>query len=204
MGLSPTTSASSFFSADSELTMMADPLTVTMSEDGLEDEPATQAFTQGSDECEATQPVWSQTQEATQPTSSNGRTKPKPLSETCWAVMIPASPNAGLVVWELKRDHPTPYRIGRNASRSEFHLPARKISSLHAKIWMQPQDAASELSIVSDEGNVIIEDCSSNGVYVEGVKLGKGKKTVLMSGNEISFGPPSTEISEDYRKLQYQ
>lgn len=213
-GLSPTTSASSFFSADSEFTVVAAPESTTMSDDGMDGEDDLQGtqqqqeqhhFTQGSDDCEATQPVWSQTQEATQPTSSASRSKPKPLSETCWAILVPAAPNIGLQVWELRRDYTTPYRIGRNAARSEFHLPARKISSLHARIWMQPLQSSgpatsAHLTSVPDEGSVVIEDCSSNGVYVEGVKIGKNQKTVLVSGNEISFGPPSTAIDEDYRQ----
>lgn len=233
--LSPTTSASSFFSADSELTIMAErdafgqsgvfhhdpshsqegppPESRLLEEQEEHDSGSGINFTQGSDECEATQPVWSQTQEATQPSSSGSsvsksKQKKPPLSEVCWALLVPAAPNIGLSVWECRRDHPLAYRIGRNANRSEFHLPSRKISSLHAKLWMQPSHGSplAPGEKVQDEGSVMLEDCSSNGVYVEGIKVGKGNKTALVSGNEVSFGPPSTEIHEDYRTfllLQY-
>lgn len=205
MPLSPSTSAtsvsskSSFFSADTSVTVMqAEGMSI---EDLDEYAPGQQHNnTQGSDECEATQPVWSQTQEATQPQGSSQTRKKTPLSETCYAILVPAAPNIGLSVLELRRDHPEPYRVGRNASRTDFLLPSKKVSSVHARIWMQPHSGQSFSpdSTVPDEGSIIIEDCSSNGVYVEGTKLGKGHKTALTSGTEISFGPPSTAIDEDY------
>jgi predicted component of type VI protein secretion system len=66
------------------------------------------------------------------------------------------------------------------------------VSSIHCRIWM-------ELDAGLNDGRILVEDLSSNGLYVEGARLGKGRRTQLDSGYEISFGPPSTDLTEDLR-----
>ncbi|KAI5480399.1 ser/thr/tyr protein kinase RAD53 [Pseudohyphozyma bogoriensis] len=69
--------------------------------------------------------------------------------------------------------------VGRHPS-SDLHLNGKKISTKHARIF-----------VVDGEDGVRLEDLSTNGTTVRAQKVGKGNITLLESGDEIIFGPPS-------------
>jgi serine/threonine/tyrosine protein kinase RAD53 len=75
-----------------------------------------------------------------------------------------------------------------------------RISGTHCKIWreFEPAIPDSELNAL-----VKIQDFSTNGTYVRGVKLGKGKITILHHGDEVCFGPKAvkgTNKKDEFRK----
>lgn len=65
-----------------------------------------------------------------------------------------------------------------------------RISGTHCKIWREfeaMQDGAEYNALVK------IQDLSTNGTYVRGTKLGKGKITILHHGDEVCFGPKAVK-----------
>ncbi|POY73642.1 hypothetical protein BMF94_3177 [Rhodotorula taiwanensis] len=79
--------------------------------------------------------------------------------------------------------------IGRHP-KSDLRLNGPKISSVHARIWIDP-----------DTGIIRLEDKGTNGTYVRNSKVGKGKVTVLESGDPIVFGPASTDFDQEFRYI---
>ena len=76
-----------------------------------------------------------------------------------------------------------------------------RISGTHCKIWreFEPGSPDSELNAL-----VKIQDFSTNGTYVRGTKLGKGKITILHHGDEVCFGPKAVKgmnRKDEFRKL---
>jgi E3 ubiquitin-protein ligase CHFR len=77
-----------------------------------------------------------------------------------------------------------PYTVGR-AEGCTVRLDNPKVSSLHAKLSF-------------DNANAIIEDLSSNGTFVNGIKVGKGRLRILHHLDQISFlAPAVAEASVD-------
>ncbi|KAI9209519.1 uncharacterized protein BJ171DRAFT_484202 [Polychytrium aggregatum] len=66
------------------------------------------------------------------------------------------------------------YTIGRSAECST-QIRNQRVSSIHCRI------------AASDSGPVTITDSSSNGTFVNGVKLGKGKSCELKAGDTVSL-----------------
>jgi len=87
---------------------------------------------------------------------------------------------------ELRFDQPVVH-VGRGP-RCELRLDGKKISNKHAIIWFD-----------NDDGNVKIQDHSTNGTIVRNTRLCKGEVTVLGSGDTIIFGPPGTSNADDFR-----
>lgn len=100
------------------------------------------------------------------------------------------------------------YAIGRasrwvqNGARYEMDtvIANPKISNVHCKIWREydPNDPEPEFT-----ATVMLEDCSSNGTYLNGERLGKGVIRFLEGGDEISLGNPHGDvlpIEDQYRK----
>ncbi|KAK4057970.1 hypothetical protein OIO90_001189 [Microbotryomycetes sp. JL221] len=78
-------------------------------------------------------------------------------------------------------------KIGRHP-RADIVLKGAKISSWHAKLWFD-----------TNEATVKLEDTSSNGTFVRNVRVGKGNRTIIEPGDEIIFGPASGDWSADFR-----
>ncbi|KAG7442582.1 Pkinase-domain-containing protein [Guyanagaster necrorhizus] len=77
-------------------------------------------------------------------------------------------------------------KIGRNPATNNIVLPGLRISNRHCEIrW--------------DHKTVVVTDYSSNGTWVNGVKLGMNKLCILKDGDEIAFGTTMPQDEEDYR-----
>ncbi|GAA5964878.1 hypothetical protein JCM3765_005809 [Sporobolomyces pararoseus] len=79
------------------------------------------------------------------------------------------------------------YTIGRHP-KNDLRLNSPKVSNHHARITVSEQD-----------GLVRLEDLSTNGTFVRGIKVGKGKVTILEPGDSIIFGPASIDFGNDFR-----
>ncbi|GAA6014841.1 hypothetical protein JCM10207_002198 [Rhodosporidiobolus poonsookiae] len=80
------------------------------------------------------------------------------------------------------------YVVGRHPTRCDIVLNGPKISSFHAKIVRSAED-----------GLVRLLDTSTNGTFVRGNKVGKNNMTVLDPGDEVIFGPFSSNFDSDFR-----
>ncbi|KAG6331844.1 hypothetical protein ID866_7247 [Astraeus odoratus] len=83
--------------------------------------------------------------------------------------------------------------IGRNPDMNEVVLPGPRVSNRHCRIiWDGKED---------EKSAVVVADYSSNGTWINGVRIGKDKTAILKEGNEIAFGTPQPQPGslEDYR-----
>ncbi|KAK7018876.1 Pkinase-domain-containing protein [Favolaschia claudopus] len=132
-----------------------------------------------------TQPQEDQTQ--TQPLTQSD---PVESTEKLWGYLQPCR-SLALHRVELEKigpQIPVEVKIGRNPSNLVI-FPGFKISNFHAIIrWNGEENAGSE---------IIIEDKSSNGTFVNGEKIGKGSHRLLKDGNEIAFGVATRSIEQD-------
>ncbi|KAJ3309683.1 Checkpoint kinase 2 [Blyttiomyces sp. JEL0837] len=85
------------------------------------------------------------------------------------------------------------YIIGRGSS-VDFSVPNNHfVSAEHCRIFR------------IDDGldqSVMIEDCSTNGTFLNGKRLGKNQKTLLVHGTEISLGKVISSQSDSYYIFQ--
>ncbi|RPD54428.1 kinase-like protein [Lentinus tigrinus ALCF2SS1-7] len=134
-----------------------------------------------------------QTQQQTQSTqqASQGDVV---VDEHLWGYLIPCSANLRRIDFQKVK---TTYRIGRNREehKNDIILPGMKISNFHSTIeWDGDETAKSAVKVT---------DLSSNGTFINGEKIGKGKCKVLRDGNEVAFGTcmpqPASGGLEDYR-----
>ncbi|KAI0338234.1 kinase-like protein [Trametopsis cervina] len=131
-----------------------------------------------------------QTQQATQMSSQDQQVS---VDSHLWGFLIPCSPE--LIRVDFSRMRPT-YKVGRNenpAFGNDLILPGMKISNQHCTISWDGQDKRN--------ATVSVLDMSSNGTYINGERIGKGRFGVLREGNEIAFGTPQPQPGsrEDYR-----
>ncbi|RDB16782.1 putative serine/threonine-protein kinase fhkC [Hypsizygus marmoreus] len=84
--------------------------------------------------------------------------------------------------------------IGRNTEHNMVVLPGPKVSNFHCTITWDGSE---------DHMNVVVCDLSSNGTFINSVKIGKNQTCILREGNEIAFGTfvPQSQAGglEDYR-----
>ncbi|QPG73173.1 hypothetical protein FOA43_000479 [Brettanomyces nanus] len=75
--------------------------------------------------------------------------------------------------------------FGRRIEACDYTLPTRsnRISNKHFKLWMNTRDRNK-----SHDANVMIQDTSTNGTWINGSKLIKGANYILAQGDEISIG----------------
>ena len=88
-----------------------------------------------------------------------------------WGTLIDAS--GTLPPFEMSAG---PYTIGR-AESCALRLFQPRVSSIHARISR-------------DGDSAVIEDCSTNGSFVNGQKVGKGRLRVLADGDDVAFIAP--------------
>ncbi|KAG8746654.1 hypothetical protein FRC10_004257 [Ceratobasidium sp. 414] len=129
----------------------------------------------------------------------------------CWGLLVPCSSGQPSGVIQLTKRSPPAgaephwpkpgviqehsFKIGRG-SANDFALPGQKISSQHCMLtWSgRANDKPSK------ENAVVVLDNSSNGTFINGKRIGKGKKSLLTPGDELSFGLPGQDIDDlDYR-----
>ncbi|GAA6010087.1 hypothetical protein JCM11491_005861 [Sporobolomyces phaffii] len=79
------------------------------------------------------------------------------------------------------------YTIGRHP-KNDLRLNSPKVSNNHARITLSERD-----------GLVKLEDLSTNGTFVRGIKIGKNRVTILEPGDSIIFGPASVDFGNDFR-----
>ncbi|KAF8843053.1 Pkinase-domain-containing protein [Paxillus ammoniavirescens] len=131
-----------------------------------------------------------QTQQATQSTQHSGSQVNGDGVSHLWGFLQPCS--AQLKRIDFFKIQPT-VSIGRNGEQNEIVLPGGRVSNRHCRIvWDGKED---------DKSAVIVADYSSNGTWINGVKIGKDKTAILKEGNEIAFGTPQLQPGslEDYR-----
>ncbi len=75
--------------------------------------------------------------------------------------------------------------FGRRTEACDYTLPteSNRISNRHFKLWMNLSDRH-----WSHDSNMMIQDTSTNGTWVNGSKLIKGTNYILTQGDEISVG----------------
>ncbi|KAK0462410.1 kinase-like domain-containing protein [Desarmillaria tabescens] len=77
-------------------------------------------------------------------------------------------------------------KIGRNPYTNNVVLPGTRVSNRHCEIRWEHKTA-------------VVTDFSSNGTWVNDVKLGVNKLCILKDGDEIAFGTTMPQETEDYR-----
>ncbi|KAG1889963.1 kinase-like domain-containing protein [Suillus subluteus] len=131
---------------------------------------------------EETQQATQSTQHASQPNSAN-------TNSHLWGYLQPCSNVLRrLDLWKVQ----PAASVGR-APDNDIILPGGKVSNKHCRItWDGKEDKNSAVTVL---------DTSSNGTWINGVKIGKDKTAVLKEGNEIAFGSPHPLPGdlEDYR-----
>eukprot|EP01132_Coremiostelium_polycephalum_P005918 gene5918-7367_t len=97
------------------------------------------------------------------------------LKKGVWAIL--KSLNPSYPDYQLTLDEST---FGRHPT-STFHFNDKNISGLHCTIKKESSD--------NDEGPIIafIMDQSTNGTFMDGIKIGKGNRCLLTSGQEIAL-----------------
>jgi len=96
-----------------------------------------------------------------------------------WAKLIPLTDSLESV--NLTKDL---YTIGRMPT-NDVQIQDIRMSGVHCKIYKDV------------DGNVWIEDLSTNGTFIENDKIGKGKKKKLASGDKILLLSTSTVKFEE-------
>ncbi|KAI9455364.1 kinase-like domain-containing protein [Lactarius psammicola] len=84
--------------------------------------------------------------------------------------------------------------IGRGPV-NDFVLPGMRISFNHCRVmWDGREDSHSQ---------VVVQDSSTNGTWINGTRVQKGQSRILRDGNEIAFGSPMPQQNplEDYRYI---
>lgn len=99
--------------------------------------------------------------------------------QSVYGILVPA--NGDLNPVSLKNTK-SEYTFGRDDT-NDIQLPSTDvISGTHFKILLINQGLDPESSVV------MLEDCSTNGTFVNQKKVGKFNKKLLQHGDEISFG----------------
>ncbi|KAG1812212.1 kinase-like domain-containing protein [Suillus subaureus] len=134
--------------------------------------------------------LWSKrTQQATQSTQHASQPNSANTNSHLWGYLQPCSNLLRrLDLWKVQ----PAASVGR-APDNDIILPGSKVSNKHCRItWDGKEDKNSAVTVL---------DTSSNGTWINGVKIGKDKTAVLKEGNEIAFGSPHAQPGdlEDYR-----
>ncbi|KAL4073772.1 kinase-like domain-containing protein [Scleroderma yunnanense] len=133
-----------------------------------------------------------ETQQATQSTQSSSQQNPNNTDANAhlWGFLQPCGSQLRRI--DFFKIVPT-VRIGRHQEGNEVVLPGGRVSNKHCRIiWDGKED---------EKSAVIVADYSSNGTWINGVRIGKDKTAILKEGNEIAFGTPQPQPGslEDYR-----
>ncbi|KLT41616.1 Pkinase-domain-containing protein [Cutaneotrichosporon oleaginosum] len=127
-----------------------------------------------------------------------------------WAVFIPINSDHSIIKLSWSK---TLLKIGRHPA-SDVHLKEKRVSNNHctislgikelksARMGMGEDDLLHELRFREEAPDVWLEDSgSSNGTFVNGTRLTKGKRRLLQHGDEISLGHKESIDSHDVRYI---
>ncbi|KAH0828081.1 kinase-like domain-containing protein [Lanmaoa asiatica] len=131
-----------------------------------------------------------QTQQATQSTQYSGSQATGDANSHLWGFLQPCSTLLKRI--DFFKIQPT-VSIGRSGEQNEIILPGGRVSNRHCRIvWDGKED---------EKSAVIVADYSSNGTFINGIRIGRDKTAILKEGNEIAFGTatPQPGSVEDYR-----
>ncbi|KAG7439582.1 kinase-like protein [Guyanagaster necrorhizus] len=132
-----------------------------------------------------------QTQQATQSTQQPSQANP--VDSNLWGILQPCNANNTRI--DFPKTVPTVH-IGRSPT-STFVLPGVKVSNHHCDIvW----DGVSN----NETATVTVVDKSTNGTFIKGSKIGRGRQRLLHDGNEIAFGmvmPQGPGSKDDFRYI---
>ncbi|KAG6830161.1 hypothetical protein H0H92_001890 [Tricholoma furcatifolium] len=138
-----------------------------------------------------------QTQQQTQSTQPASQQTVEDMNGHLWGYLQPCA--AGLARIDFWKMTPK-YRLGRNQQQNDCVLPGGKIMTI------ADLEAGNQHCTITWDGsyetmNIIVQDNSSNGTFINGVKIGRGLTRVLREGDEIAFGSPVPQAGslEDYR-----
>lgn len=130
-----------------------------------------------------------ETQQATQSTQHSSQPDSANSNGHLWGYLQPC--NTLLRRIDLWKVQPAA-SVGR-AVENDIILPGGRVSNKHCRItWDGKEDKNSAVTVL---------DTSSNGTWINSIKIGKDKTAVLKEGNEIAFGSPIPQPGdvEDYR-----
>ena len=94
---------------------------------------------------------------------------------------------------------PCTSRVTRRACSSEVS-ETRKEAESDAKPWLvidSPRVSSLHAKFVHKDGDLILEDHSTNGTWVNGDRIGKGKERALKTGDTIAFIKPGCKEASD-------
>jgi hypothetical protein len=100
--------------------------------------------------------------------------------DDCWVILQSIKPEFHSV--RLSKKHINECYIGRH-ERNYIQINSDLISSLHCKIFYKYKDKNNSNSPIE----VYITDTSTNGTYINGDRIGKGKTRQIYHGQEIGF-----------------
>ncbi|KAH8116604.1 Pkinase-domain-containing protein [Phellopilus nigrolimitatus] len=116
------------------------------------------------------------TQATQQATQSQGIDEPEVWNEHIWGFLKPTRPD--LNRYDLWKMNPS-ITVGRS-SDNYVVLPNLKISNRHCTITWDGNE--------TKKASVTVHDLSSNGTFINGYKLGRGRSCLLRDGSEVAFG----------------
>ncbi|KAG8214139.1 kinase-like domain-containing protein [Butyriboletus roseoflavus] len=130
-----------------------------------------------------------QTQQATQSTQHSGSQAAGDVHSHLWGFLQPCSTLLKRI--DFFKIQPI-VSIGRG-EQNEIILPGGKVSNRHCRIVWDGKE--------TEKSAVVVADYSSNGTFINGIRIGKDKTAILKEGNEIAFGSatPQPGSVEDYR-----
>ncbi|KAH7888959.1 kinase-like domain-containing protein [Phlebopus sp. FC_14] len=159
-----------------------------------------------------------QTQQATQSTQHSSQANGDENSHL-WGFLQPCGSQLKRI--DFFKIQPT-VSIGRHPEQNEIILPGAKVSEYlfltrHFRTFGTRSPRMIDASCLflvgnrhcrivwdgkeDDKSAVIVADYSSNGTWINGVRIGKDKTAIVKDGNEIAFGSPLPQPGslEDYR-----
>lgn len=77
------------------------------------------------------------------------------------------------------------YTFGRHKS-CDFTLSGSRFSNIHFKVWQVAGDGTE--SRYGEQRILMVQDCSTNGTFLNQARIGKGQTTVLANGDELAAG----------------
>ncbi|KAJ7672695.1 kinase-like domain-containing protein [Mycena rosella] len=105
-----------------------------------------------------------------------------------WASLLPRSSNARVLRIDFWRLTPNCV-LGRDPASAQVILPGAHISGTHATLTWNRKNG--------NESEIILQDHSSGGTWVDGHRLDRGIDYRLLHGAEISFGAPVAVTDHD-------
>ncbi|EJD02564.1 Pkinase-domain-containing protein [Fomitiporia mediterranea MF3/22] len=112
--------------------------------------------------------------------------------ETLWGLLIPMSRSLPRI--HLRKDRNS-LTLGRG-SENIIVLPHLKISNKHCMLRWD--------SSLKGDSSLTVMDKSSNGTFINGSKVGKGRSAILKDGSDIAFGSWSDSNKEDNYRFVFR